>query len=90
MQEKTVKALDDLFQRLGLNTSNGLYFFDDAQWKTKLHFPSRIERLLQEKIRPYAFFCIDNKPLVLFFASPADGAFYKKIWNFNESPIAIV
>ncbi|MDR0603735.1 MAG: SAM-dependent methyltransferase, partial [Bacteroidales bacterium] len=90
MQEETVKALDDLFQRLGLNTSNGLYFFNDVQWKTKLHFPSRIERLLQEKIRPYAFFCIDNKPLVLFFSSPVDNGFYKKIWNFNESPIVIV
>ncbi|MDR1956873.1 MAG: N-6 DNA methylase, partial [Treponema sp.] len=85
-----IKNFDDLFHRLGLNTSNGLYFFNDTQWKTKLHFPSRIERLLQEKIRPDAFFCIDNKPLILFFTSPTDNDFYKKIWNFNESPIVIV
>jgi hypothetical protein len=90
MQEKTIKNFDDLFQRLGLNTSNGLYFFNDTQWKTKLRFPSRIERLLQEKIRPDAFFCIDNKPLILFFISPANTDFYRKIWNFNESPIVIV
>jgi hypothetical protein len=90
VSEKTIKNLDNLFQRLGLNTSNGLYFFTDAQWKTKLCFPSRIERLLLEKIRPDAFFCIDNKPLILFFTSPVDNDLYKKIWNFNESPIVIV
>ncbi|MDR0731858.1 MAG: hypothetical protein LBF63_09325, partial [Treponema sp.] len=80
MPEKTVKTLDGLFQRLGLNTSNGLYFLNDTQWKTKLRFPNRIERLLEEKIYPDAFFCIDNKPLILFFKSPADNDLYKKIW----------
>jgi hypothetical protein len=90
MPEKTVKTLDDLFQRLGLNTSNGLYFFNDTQWKTRLRFPNRIERLLQEKICPDAFFCIENKPLILFFTSPAGNDLHKKIWNFNESPIVIV
>jgi hypothetical protein len=90
MLEKTIKPLDNLFQKLGLNTSNGLYLFGNTQRKTELHFPNRIERLLEEKIRPYAFFCIDNKPLILFFASPLDASLYKKIWNFNESPVVIV
>ncbi|MDR2096994.1 MAG: N-6 DNA methylase [Spirochaetaceae bacterium] len=90
MLEKAIKPLDDLFLRLGLNTSNGLYFLNDAQWKTKLRFPNRVERLLEEKICPDAFFCIDNKPLVLFFNSPVDNDIYKKIWNFNESPIVII
>ncbi|MDR0399827.1 MAG: hypothetical protein LBH51_02660, partial [Treponema sp.] len=89
MSRKAIKTFDGLFQRLGLNTSNGLYFFDDTQWKNKLRFPSRIGRLLEEKIRPYAFFCIDNKPLILFFESLTDDD-HKKIWNFNESPVVIV
>jgi hypothetical protein len=63
---------------------------DKGLWKTQLHLPSRVERLLEKAIRPDAFFCIDNKPLVLFFQSPQDKDIYKKIWNFNESPVVII
>ena len=38
-----------------------------------------------------AFFCFDNKPLILFFKDPQDRkALHQAIWNFNESPIAII
>ena len=38
-----------------------------------------------------AFFCFDNKPLILFFKEPKDKkALHRAIWNFNESPIAII
>lgn len=54
-------------------------------------FSNRIERLLDQVIQPDAFFCIDNKPLLLFFASPDNKhKKLKQIRNFNESPIVIV
>ena len=40
-----------------------------------------------------AFFCFDNKPLILFFSledSNKKQELHKAIWNFNESPIAII
>jgi threonine aldolase len=58
MSGKKIKTLDDLFQRLGLNASNGLYFLNDTQWKATLRFPNRVARLLEEKIRPDAFFVL--------------------------------
>jgi hypothetical protein len=85
-----VKTLDELFDRLGLNTSNGLYITKDFKWKTQIQFPNRIKQLFESKICPDAFFCIDNKPLILFFNSPKDDDLHKRIWNFNESPVRSV
>jgi hypothetical protein len=85
-----MRKLNNIFQRLGINTTNGLYYTNDATWKLKLQFPSRIERLLENSIKPDAFFCIDNKPLILFFENPNDMELHKKIWNFNETPIVII
>ncbi|MEX2410322.1 MAG: N-6 DNA methylase, partial [Candidatus Paceibacterota bacterium] len=51
----------------------------------------RVERLLEEIIRPDAFFCIDNKPFILFFENLENkNKKLKKIWNFNESPIIFI
>lgn len=83
--------LSEIFTKLGLSTDNGLFFTDDNSWKTETAFPNRINRLIEKKIRPQAFFCFDNKPLILFFSNPANKSeLYKAIWNFNESPIAII
>lgn len=44
-----------------------------------------------EQIKPDAFFCFDNKPLILFFVNPLDKlALHKQIWNFNEVPVVII
>ncbi|MCL2329182.1 MAG: SAM-dependent methyltransferase [Bacteroidetes bacterium] len=84
-----MNKLDTIFRSLGINTGNGLYYTNDAKWKT-LQFPNRIVRLLENRIKPDAFFCIDNKPLILFFENPTDTDLHKKIWNFNETPIVII
>lgn len=85
-----MNKLEEIFQRLDLNTSKGLYLITDKIWKDKLQFPSRIKRILEKKISPNAFFCMDNKPLILFFYNRKDKeTLHKAIWNFNESPIAI-
>ncbi|GHT10808.1 type I endonuclease-methyltransferase fusion protein [Bacteroidia bacterium] len=85
-----MKQLNGIFQKLGIDTTNGLYYTDDTEWKSKLQFPNRIVRLLENNIKPDAFFCIDNKPLILFFENPTDSDLHKKIWNFNETPIVII
>ena len=86
-----MNKLDSIFKTLGIDTDNGLYYTSDARWKSQVQFPNRIARLLEKSIKPDAFFCIDNKPLILFFENPPDvKELYKKIWNFNETPIVII
>ena len=82
--------LDSIFQKLGINEQNGLYHTNDTKWKSELQFPNRIVRLLEKSIKPNAFFCVDSKPLILFFENPTDTELHKKIWNFNETPIVII
>ncbi|GHT68731.1 type I endonuclease-methyltransferase fusion protein [Bacteroidia bacterium] len=85
-----MKNLDEIFQALELKNKDGSYkdglcFSNDA-----LQLSSRIKRCL-EQIKPDAFFCFDNKPLILFFVNPLDKlALHKQIWNFNEVPVVII
>jgi hypothetical protein len=73
-----MNTLNNIFQTLGINTTNGLYYTKDTNWKTDLHLSSRVERCL-EQIKPDAFFCFDNKPLILFFESRISADLHKKI-----------
>jgi hypothetical protein len=83
--------LQNLFDSLGLNKDNGLFITKENLWKSSTTFPNRVNRLIEKKIFPDAFFCFDNKPLILFFLNPANThELHKAIWNFNESPIAII
>lgn len=83
--------LKPLFTKLGLDETNGLYITRDDLWKNQTAFPNRVKRLIERRILPDAFFCFDNKPLILFFNNPADKEeLHKAIWNFNECPIAII
>ena len=84
-------TLSNIFQTLDIDSTNGLYFTNDTKWKSELQFPSRIAWLLENSIKPDAFFCIDNKPLILFFENPPNKEkLHKDIWNFNETPIVII
>lgn len=85
----------DIYKRLGLKGSDALITISsNDEWKKKTSFPSRVYRLLENnKILSSlkAFFFYDNKPLILFFENPDNSeALHKAIWNFNESPIAII
>ncbi len=84
-----MKNLEAIFDRLGMNKQNGLYLTAENNWKEIL--PERIKWLLTDKLKPEAFFCIDNKPLVLFYNSPQNKKeLFKAVWNFNESPVVII
>lgn len=83
-------TLEVLFKQIGLNELNGLFFLKESYWKQSTAFPNRVKRLIDLKIRPDAFFCFDNKPMVLFFENRTNWQeLHKAIWNFNECPIAI-
>lgn len=85
--------LQEIYDKLSL-TDDCLIRLSDKAWKEKVKLPSRVCRLLEEnKLLSAldAFFCFDNKPLILFFKDPQDEkALHQAIWNFNESPIVII
>ena len=89
-----MKKLEEIFDHLRMKDQNGLYrdgLYITAEKKWKGVLPARIEWLLNDKLKPEAFFCIDNKPIVLFYDSPQNKEeLFKAIWNFNESPVVIV
>ena len=85
----------DVYKRMGLEGSDALVTISsNMEWKNRTSFPSRVYRLLERNdilSSLKAFFFYDNKPLILFFENPDDSkALHKAIWNFNESPIAII
>lgn len=84
-----MKDLKGIFDRLGMNGQNGLFLTAENRWSGRL--PARVEWLLKDKLKPEAFFCINNKPIVLFYDSPKNKEeLFKAIWNFNESPVVII
>lgn len=84
-----MKHLNQIFDKLNLSKENGLFITKENNWNGL--FSNRVERLMKKTIEPDAFFCIDNKPFILFFENPKDKKKkLKEIWNFNESPIIII
>jgi len=84
-----LQHLNQIFEKLNLSKENGLYL---ANAQRERLFSNRVERLLENTIKPDAFFCIDNKPFILFFENLGSKKKekLKNIWNFNESPIVII
>jgi hypothetical protein len=84
-----LKHLHQIFDKLNLSRENGLFITTENKWEGL--FSNRVERLIKKTIEPDAFFCIDNKPFILFFENPVNKKEkLKEIWNFNESPVVII
>ena len=84
-----MRHLHQIFDKLNLSRENGLFITGENNWNGL--FSNRVERLMKKTIQPDAFFCIDNKPFILFFENPKKKKEkLKEIWNFNESPIVII
>jgi hypothetical protein len=78
-----------LFHRLGFNPKNGLYYFTGHKWKNK--FSRRVEEIIENKLKPYAIYDLNNEPFILFFENPENpGDLHKWCWNINSSPIIVV
>lgn len=86
-----MSTLQEIYNKLGLTRDNGLYITSENTWKSTLTLSNRIVRLLEQTICPDSFFCIDNKPIILFFNNPANKEqLHRQIWNFNESAIVVM
>lgn len=84
-----MRHLNQIFNKLNLSQENGLFITSENKWKGL--FSNRVERLVKNVIKPDAFFCIDNKPFILFFENLTNKKEkLKEIWNFNESPVIII
>lgn len=84
-----MKELMKIFDRLGMTSKNGLHLSTDNNWAEILS--ARVAWLFKDKLKPDAFFCVDDKPIMLFYNSPQNkGKLFQVIWNFNESPIIII
>lgn len=66
-----------LYEQLGLNKENGLFFLDESNlWISR--FPYRVSRILKEVIKPDAFFCLyseDNSGEVIDHPKPFNQSF---------------
>lgn len=84
-----MRHLNQIFDKLNLSKEKGLYLAGEDRSQL---FSNRVEKLINNVIEPDAFFCIDNKPFILFFENLGSRkkSKLKKIWNFNETPIVIV
>jgi hypothetical protein len=99
-----MNRLDELFSELGYDKDNGLFYLEDADtWRHK--FPYRISRVLENIIKPYAFFTLCNgadrndaghpeplnNPIILFFDCP-DHEIERNIpkWTFSFSQAPVV
>lgn len=81
-------SIKSIHQKLGLNTSNGLFVYDgDGQ-----PFIKKINKLFDIKeLRPHSIFCLGQKPFILFYENPTNKeAIFKAVWNLNEVPIIII
>lgn len=78
----------DIYQVLGYDTLNGLYFCTDEIDTTK---KTLAKLFTQEALKPKSIFYFGNIPFVLFYENPDDKLnLFKTIWNINEAPIVIV
>jgi len=77
------------YHNLGLSVKNGLHFMSkEASWE-KLSFKTKQALLV---IQPFAFYCFNNEPLILFFHNCFDAEKKRKeqlCWNFNKASVII-
>lgn len=83
--------LESVLKSLNLLEKDGLFFYADLADTSKSSiFNNRIKESLN-KIKPDAFFCINEEPLLLFFYTYSDiEALEKQVWNFNQSPAIFI
>lgn len=86
-----MNLLNENINKLGYSEENGLFYFHNTDsWQT---LSPRIKHIIYE-IKPFAFYCINEKPFILFFTEPKsekqEKEIHKKVWNFQPPVIFIV
>ena len=83
--------LKSLLEKLNLSDKDGLFFYGDLDNEKTSFLSIRIKEIFSEKIKPDAFFCINNEPLILFFEKKRDlEKLERQIWNLNQSPAIFI
>ncbi len=86
-----VHSFKEIFDRLGLTKKNGLFLLSEDKWQIQCAFSKRIKHLIQDVIKPDAFFYFNKTPFILFFDSPENTeVLHRQIWNFNLSPVIFI
>lgn len=86
-----MELLQKKIEQLGFTPSNGLHLYEK---KTSWSDLSPRVRHTIDIIEPYAFFCIDQKPFILFFDYSLKSEHEKKrlnikVWN-SQTPVVII
>lgn len=83
--------LNSILEILNLSDKDGLFFYENLNDKKTDFLSIRVKETLLEYLKPSAFFCINNEPLILFFDEKRDlEKLEKQIWNFNQTPVIFI
>jgi len=85
------KSIDKYINELELNEERGLFYYHKKDdWENL--FPYRTKNILAV-IKPYAFYCFNKQPFVLFFENPKsierEIEIHRSVWNF-QTPVVII
>lgn len=83
--------LDSILEILNLSDKDGLFFYEDLSNEKTDFLSIRVKETLLKHLKPDAFFCINNEPLILFFEKQRDlEKLERQIWNFNQTPVIFI
>ena len=83
--------LDSILEILNLSDKDGLFFYEDLSNEKTDFLSIRVKETLLKHLKPDAFFCINNEPLILFFEKQRDlEKLERQIWNFNQAPVIFI
>lgn len=84
-------GIDGIIKKLGYTETENLFYYNDLLENKKLKISRQIQKNLKD-VKPYAFYCIDDKPFILFFSTVESKEereeLNKKIWNM-QIPVVI-
>ena len=80
-----------IFDVLDLTKNNGLFILEEDDWQLDCNFSKRIEHLIKDVLKPYAFYYFNQTPFVFFFNNPTNlEQLEEQIWNFNQTPVVFI
>lgn len=92
MDKNINKSTELIIEKMGYKESSNLFYYEDLYNSEKeigISYQT-IKNLIE--LKPYAFYCIEGKPFVLFFSKATDKEetkkLNKKIWNM-QIPVVI-